>query len=86
MTLCSLFRNDDFLMGPRNEGGTLIKKPTLRVTKWLGDIPVEASYSACVVVFKGKGSGHQPNREEYRSRFKRSSTNTAKQRSRRTEE
>ena len=43
-----------------------MKKPTIRVAKWLGDIPVEASCSACPdVVFKAKGSGHRPNREEF---------------------
>jgi hypothetical protein len=43
-----------------------MKKPTIRVTKWLGDIPVEAGCGACPgVVFKAKGSGHRPNREEY---------------------
>jgi hypothetical protein len=43
-----------------------MKKPTLRVTKWLGDIPVEAGYSACTgVVFRAKGSSHRPNREEF---------------------
>lgn len=39
---------------------------TIRVTKWLGDIPVEAGCSACPgVAFRGKGSGHRPNREEF---------------------
>jgi hypothetical protein len=43
-----------------------MKKPTILVTKWLGDIPVEAGCTACPgVVFKAKGSGHRPNREEY---------------------
>jgi hypothetical protein len=43
-----------------------MKKPAIRVTKWLGDIPVEAGCTACPgVVFKAKGSGHRPNREEY---------------------
>jgi hypothetical protein len=43
-----------------------MKKPTIRVTKWLGDIPIQAVCSACPgVVFKAKGSGHRPNREEY---------------------
>jgi hypothetical protein len=43
-----------------------LKKPTVRVTKWLGDIPVEAGCSMCpAVVFRVKGSGHRPNREEY---------------------
>ena len=46
-----------------------MKKPTIRVIRWLGDIPVEASCSACSgVVFKATGSGHRPNREEYRRR------------------
>jgi len=43
-----------------------MKKPAIRVTKWLGDIPVEASCSVCPgVVFRAKGSGHRPNREEF---------------------
>ena len=43
-----------------------MKKPTLRVTKWLGDIPVEAYCTACEsVTFKAAGSGHRPNREEF---------------------
>jgi len=43
-----------------------MRKPTIRVTKWLADIPVEAGCSACpIVVFRAKGSGHRPNREEY---------------------
>jgi hypothetical protein len=45
---------------------TAMKKPIIRVTKWLGDIPVEASCSACPgVVFRAAGSSHRPNREEY---------------------
>jgi len=43
-----------------------MKKPTIRVTKWLRDIPVEAACTACPsVVFRAQGSGHRPNREEY---------------------
>jgi hypothetical protein len=43
-----------------------MKKPTIRVTKWLGDIPVEATCTACAsVVFRAIGSSHRPNREEY---------------------
>jgi len=43
-----------------------MKKPTIRVTKWLTDIPIEATCSACTgVTFTAKGSGHRPNREEY---------------------
>jgi hypothetical protein len=43
-----------------------MKKPTIRATKWLGDIPVEAGCSVCPgVVFRAKGSGHRPNREEF---------------------
>lgn len=44
-----------------------MKKPNLRVTKWLKDIPVEAICSACSgVSFKAQGLGHRPSREEYR--------------------
>jgi hypothetical protein len=42
-----------------------MKKPTLRVTKWLRDIPVEASCTACTAAFKAMSSSHRPNREEY---------------------
>jgi hypothetical protein len=43
-----------------------MKKPTIRVTKWLSDIPVEAGCTACPgVVFRAKGSSHRPNREEF---------------------
>jgi hypothetical protein len=43
-----------------------VKKPTVRVTKWLGDIPVEAACTFCPnVSFLAPGSTHRPNREEY---------------------
>ena len=43
-----------------------MKKPTIRVTRWLTDIPVEATCTACPSVsFKAQGSSHRPNREEY---------------------
>jgi hypothetical protein len=43
-----------------------MKKPTIRVTKWLGDIPVEAQCTFCPAVsFKAKGTSHRPSREEY---------------------
>jgi hypothetical protein len=44
----------------------VVKKPTVRVTKWLSDIPVEAQCTACPTVsFRAKGTSHRPNREEY---------------------
>jgi hypothetical protein len=43
-----------------------MKKPVIRVTKWLGDIPVEARCSACPdLEFKAKGVDHRPSREAY---------------------
>lgn len=43
-----------------------MKKPTLRVTKWLGDIPVEAHCTFCPAVsFKAQATSHRPNREDY---------------------
>jgi len=43
-----------------------MKKPKIRVRKWLGDIPVEAFCSECVnSTFKATGTSHRPNREEY---------------------
>ena len=48
------------------------KKPTVRVTKWLADIPVEAQCTACPSgVFRAKGGSHRPNREEYRQSLQR---------------
>lgn len=48
------------------KGQALMKKPTIRVMKWLGDIPVEAGCTACTDVTLGaKGASHRPNREEY---------------------
>jgi hypothetical protein len=43
-----------------------MKKPTIRVTKWLSDIPVEATCTACPTIsFRAQGESHRPNREEY---------------------
>jgi hypothetical protein len=42
--------------------GSLMKKPTIRVTKWLSDIPVEAGPD---VALRAEGSSHRPNREEF---------------------
>jgi len=43
-----------------------MKKPTIRVTKWLGDIPVEAQCTFCPdASFRAKGTSHRPNREEF---------------------
>jgi hypothetical protein len=43
-----------------------MKKPVIRVTKWLRDIPVEATCSLCPhVSFRAQGSTYRPNREEY---------------------
>jgi hypothetical protein len=49
-----------------------MKKPFLRVTKWLGDIPVEAGCTSCVeVTFRVRSTSHRPNREEYRQTLQR---------------
>jgi trans-aconitate methyltransferase len=43
-----------------------MKKPSLRVTKWLKDIPVEGTCTVCAEVkFQVTSSHHRPNREEY---------------------
>jgi hypothetical protein len=52
-------------MGRSGKDQTM-KKPTLRVTKWLADIPVEAQCTHCPAVsFRAQGASHRPNREEY---------------------
>lgn len=43
-----------------------MKKPAIRVTKWLSEIPIEATCTLCPgVSFRAQSSGHRPNREEY---------------------
>jgi hypothetical protein len=50
-----------------------MKKPFLRVTKWLGDIPVEAECTSCPGEgkFRVASSGHRPTREEYAKQLER---------------
>ena len=44
-----------------------MKKPFLRVTKWLGDIPVEGECTACTdAKFQVISTSHRPSREEYK--------------------
>jgi len=51
---------------PGCKGEKAVKKPVIRVTKWLGDIPVEGQCSFCPSVsFRAQGATHRPNREEY---------------------
>jgi hypothetical protein len=43
-----------------------MKKPFLRVTKWLKDIPVEGTCIACAdSQFRANSVSHRPTREEY---------------------
>jgi len=37
-----------------------MKKPTIRVTKWLGDLPVESGCRVFCVVFRARGVGYRP--------------------------
>jgi hypothetical protein len=50
-----------------------MKKPSLRVTKWLGDIPVEAECTACPEESKfHAASDHQrPNKVDYQQKLQR---------------
>jgi hypothetical protein len=50
-----------------------MKRPTLRVTKWLGDIPVEAECTSCQAAgkFRVASTNPRPNREEYRTALQR---------------
>jgi hypothetical protein len=50
-----------------------MKKPSLHVTKWLGDIPVEAECTACPSAgkFRATSASHRPNCEEYRKQLER---------------
>jgi hypothetical protein len=47
-----------------------VKKPSLRVTKWLGDIPVEGSCTSCPqVTFRAISTHHRPNKHEYQEKL-----------------
>jgi hypothetical protein len=49
-----------------------VKKPFLRVTKWLGNIPVEAQCTSCVdVKFQVRSTSHRPSREQYEKALQR---------------
>ncbi len=49
-----------------------MKKPFLRVTKWLKDIPVEGACTSCAdSQFKVASTSHRPNREEYQKLLQR---------------
>jgi hypothetical protein len=50
-----------------------MKKPFLRVTKWLGDIPVEAECTSCPAdgKFRVASSSHRPSREDYSTQLQR---------------
>jgi hypothetical protein len=50
-----------------------MKKPFIRVTKWLGDIPVEAECTSCREEsrFRVIPTGYRPNREEYANQLQR---------------
>jgi hypothetical protein len=49
-----------------------MKKPFLRVTKWLGTIPVEAECTACTdAKFQVRSSSHRPNLAEYQKALQR---------------
>src|SRR5215470_9213640 len=55
------------LFGARKSERGMDKKPMVRVTKWLSDIPIEAQCTACPTVsFRAKVTNHRPNREEYK--------------------
>jgi hypothetical protein len=49
-----------------------MKRPILRVTKWLADIPIEGCCSLCPEeLFRPTASGHRPNKAEYQEKLQR---------------
>jgi hypothetical protein len=47
-------------------------KSTLRVTKWLGDIPLEGSCTLCpAVLFRVASTHHRPQKAEYQEQLQR---------------
>jgi hypothetical protein len=50
-----------------------MKKPALRVTKWLGDIPVEAECTACSgeSKFQAASTHHRHDKADYQEKLQR---------------
>jgi len=47
-----------------------MKKPAIRVTKWLADIPVEACCSLCPnEIFRAASTGHRPEKSSYQQQL-----------------
>jgi hypothetical protein len=47
-----------------------MKKPAIRVTKWLADIPVEACCSLCPTeIFRASSTGHRPEKSNYQEQL-----------------
>jgi hypothetical protein len=43
-----------------------MKMPSLRISKWLGDIPVEGYCSSCSdIQFKAQSTSHRPTRAQF---------------------
>ena len=56
-----------------------LKKPALRVTKWLDDIPIEANCTACSdLSFKAKTATHRPTAKSARVHYRANSTRISK--------
>lgn len=61
LSTAGLFVARSDLRQRQTEGQSSMRKPTIRATKWLGDIPVEACCSACPgVVFLSEGFRTSP--------------------------
>jgi hypothetical protein len=49
-----------------------MKKPILRVKKWLGDIPVEGCCTLCPdTLFRASSAHHRPQKAEYTEKLQR---------------
>jgi hypothetical protein len=50
-----------------------MKKPALRVTKWLGDIPVEAECTSCLgeSKFRAASTHYRPDKADYQEKLQR---------------
>jgi hypothetical protein len=49
-----------------------VKKPALRVTKWLGDIPIEGCCTLCPeTLFQAASPHHRPQKAAYTDRLQR---------------
>jgi hypothetical protein len=56
-----------------------MKKPSLRVSKWMDDIPIEIECTACMGEWKFRVASGRPNQKEYQEKLQNAFNGHAKE-------